>query len=478
VYGRDGKAHAITRLMSRQHKGKMLTIKARKMLAFSCTTDHPILVASVKREAVNRRTVAGYEWKAAIDIEPGDYLVVPKLKEASEEMAPDLAYMMGRYVGDGASHYYKENGYDRGYASISFGQAERDQAEQMMATVVPYGGAKIVETGPTVQLRFGRTTVGREFKERFGYSAATKRIPIELMHATPETTRDFLRGYFDADGYSQSRDRENERAQYHRASTVSCGLALQMQFLATKLGAFPSLVHQERRDREIMGRMCDIQDRWLIEIAGGDAPMAFGIENTGNRRAGLFIETEDNFLVEVVNIESSDFDDTVYDLTCDGHTFLVNNMVVHNCGQGVNDQGERDRPRKGEKLAYNARLKSVCYLISTSFLKTRSPYRVVYDDAKTQYERTKVTGNKETDWTPAHVHMASMRKMVKVFLAHLWVTWRTVEGLPTRALYVHEYLGHTSVYAAEDFGWPTTEQIRADLAAPVVEKKSRKRKVA
>jgi hypothetical protein len=148
------------------------------------------------------------------------------------------------------------------------------------------------------------------------------------------------------------------------------------------------------------------------------------------------------------------------------------------CGQGVNDQGERDRPRKGEKLAYNARLKSVCYLISTSFLKTRSPYRVVYDDAKAQYERTKVTGNKETDWTPAHVHMASMRKMVKVFLAHLWVTWRTVEGLPTRALYVHEYLGHTSEYAAEDFGWPTVEQIRADLAAPAPVKKSRGRKVA
>jgi hypothetical protein len=147
-------------------------------------------------------------------------------------------------------------------------------------------------------------------------------------------------------------------------------------------------------------------------------------------------------------------------------------------GQGVGENGERDRPRKGEKLAYNARLKSVCYLISTSFLKTRSPYRVVYDDAKAFYERTKVTGNKETDWTPAHIHMASLRKMVKVFLAHVWITWRTVEGLPTRALYVHEYLGHTSHYAPEEFGWPTTEQIRADLAAPAPVKKVRRRSAA
>jgi hypothetical protein len=112
--------------------------------------------------------------------------------------------------------------------------------------------------------------------------------------------------------------------------------------------------------------------------------------------------------------------------------------------------GERERPVKGERLHYNKRLKTACYLVALSFLRQGSPYRRIYDSAKEYYQANR-------DWTKGHIHMASLRKMTKVFLAHCWFYWRTLEGLPTRPLYVHEKLGHEHVHQATDFGWPELE---------------------
>lgn len=116
-------------------------------------------------------------------------------------------------------------------------------------------------------------------------------------------------------------------------------------------------------------------------------------------------------------------------------------------GYAVKD-GQRERPVKGEKLPYNTRLKTTLYLIGTSFLRTGSPYRNVYDDARVYYEANR------PDWTKAHQHQAAMRKMIKTFLAHLWLEWRTMEGLPTRDLWVLEYGGHTTYRTPQEFGWP------------------------
>lgn len=109
--------------------------------------------------------------------------------------------------------------------------------------------------------------------------------------------------------------------------------------------------------------------------------------------------------------------------------------------------GQRERPTKGEKLHYNARLKKVCFLLAESFLKSNSPYRAVYDDGRAYYEANR------PEWTKARRHMAAMRRMIKQFLAHLWQVWRELERLPTRALYVEERLGHEHVTSPADYGW-------------------------
>jgi len=43
-----------------------------------------------------------------------------------------------------------------------------------------------------------------------------------------------------------------------------------------------------------------------------------------------------------------------------------------------------------------------------------------------------------------HVHNQAMRKMIKLFLGHLWIVWREAEGLPVTKPYVVDRLGHNS----------------------------------
>lgn len=106
-----------------------------------------------------------------------------------------------------------------------------------------------------------------------------------------------------------------------------------------------------------------------------------------------------------------------------------------------------DRPRKGQKLPYNSRLKVYCWQLATSFLRSNSPYRAIYDKSKEYYEANR------PDWNKSRRHRAAMRKMIKVFLQHLWVTWRTIENLPVTEPYSHAHQAHESYLKPEEFGW-------------------------
>jgi len=116
-------------------------------------------------------------------------------------------------------------------------------------------------------------------------------------------------------------------------------------------------------------------------------------------------------------------------------------------GYGV-VEGEREKPVKGEKLHYNAELKKNIYLIGISFMRCSSPYRDIYDSAREYYQV------KHPEWTKGHQHNAALRKMIKIFLSHLWEHWRLLKGLSIRDAFVLERLSHTHKYERFDFGWP------------------------
>lgn len=128
------------------------------------------------------------------------------------------------------------------------------------------------------------------------------------------------------------------------------------------------------------------------------------------------------------------------------------------------DKPSRERYTKGESGGGNKTLRTVLYTMADSMIKTRSVYRDVYDAEKTKLENSlRVTKSRNTQgklieclWSqtkPCHRHGAALRKLQKHFLADFWFVWRTLEGLPTAALYVEAKLGHTGIVKPEERGW-------------------------
>lgn len=129
--------------------------------------------------------------------------------------------------------------------------------------------------------------------------------------------------------------------------------------------------------------------------------------------------------------------------------------------------GKGAKKTKGQKLEYNSVLRTMCWRLGGSLMKAKGKY---FDFYLAQKERSvreltergvtivpaaqlpKDKNNKHYEpegmISEGHVHARALRKMVKLFLAQLWLVWREAEGLPTRAPYVHEHQGHTTIITA------------------------------
>lgn len=129
-------------------------------------------------------------------------------------------------------------------------------------------------------------------------------------------------------------------------------------------------------------------------------------------------------------------------------------------GLGVKD-GKMDRTTsvrtiEGEdenQRSWNGRLAGQVYVIGELFIKHQTPlYSDVYYEEKARLRRLHPEPEKSRpgspwpmDYTDSHIHRMAMRKMVKIFMSHLWVVWRKAQGLPVSNPYAGDILGHTGI---------------------------------
>ncbi len=135
------------------------------------------------------------------------------------------------------------------------------------------------------------------------------------------------------------------------------------------------------------------------------------------------------------------------------------------CGMHVVD-GKAPKPQQGQKLEYNKTLRTMCWRLATSLMKAKGLFFGYYLQEKQKYvERyrregvkivpsdelpTRVENGKRKKYEPegtiseGHVHNQALRKMIKLFLACLWLEWRKAAELAVRSPYVIEKMGHTT----------------------------------
>jgi len=165
-------------------------------------------------------------------------------------------------------------------------------------------------------------------------------------------------------------------------------------------------------------------------------------------------------------------------------------------GFSVEDGTAPRRVKGGGKLSYNSQLRSMCWRLAGSLKRAGGKFYEYYIQEKDKYTERFVnqdykilptprgrwvclncgaTWNKRRDITPCcanqqiekklreeppgviwlgHVDAMAVRKMIKLFLACLWLVWREAEGLSIRAPYALEKSRHTSIISP----WEMTDK--------------------
>ena len=95
--------------------------------------------------------------------------------------------------------------------------------------------------------------------------------------------------------------------------------------------------------------------------------------------------------------------------------------------------------------------------LSISLIRKNSPYRGFYDATKVRLEaRNRENGKIQKNGEPFSGHAGALQRTIKLWLSHLWLTWRLAEDLPITEPYAQGPGGHdpNGYLGPEDFGWP------------------------
>ena len=156
-------------------------------------------------------------------------------------------------------------------------------------------------------------------------------------------------------------------------------------------------------------------------------------------------------------------------------------------GFSVEDGSAPRRIKGGGKLSYNSQLRSMCWRLASSLKRAKGKFYEYYIQEKGKYSERflsqglKILATPKGKWgclncgqswerkrniTPCcanpaidkilrqephgviwvgHLDAMAVRKMIKMFLACLWLVWREAEGLPITTPYAIEKLGHTKL---------------------------------
>ncbi|MFJ9351744.1 DNA cytosine methyltransferase [Streptomyces sp. NPDC101237] len=226
----------------------------------------------------------------------------------------DVAWVLGRWVGDGWLSRRPERGNVWSRVTICASHDESDELAKELAsrTELPWNRTR---QRTTDTFHVSRVGLAAELADHFGHGAAGKRLPPWLLFAPEPIRRAFVDGYLSADGHIS---RKGLRVQ---SMSVSKELTVGMRLLLTSLG-FYATVHYQRPKPEavIEGRVVRQRPRWTVtgHLTEHRRPKHRDVDGFRWGKASGRV-----MLGEVT---------TVYNMTVEeDHTYVVDGVLVHNC---------------------------------------------------------------------------------------------------------------------------------------------------
>lgn len=285
-------------------------IRAYGTLKMRSTSDHPFLC--------NQRLGVRKDWKHTdVEFRPlnkishGDNVVIPATNEFEDiKLTYDEAWSVGYFVGDG----WKTS---RGEYRICGNDAkEREVFKHFVGIEKEKDYAS--RTCHEYRIRIDKNSNIVPLLDLAGIGAENKVVPAPILFANTEIKSAFLDGYMTADGTKEG-----------RFSTVSKALALGVARLVFDIGYGCSVRECIRNENQIIydSRINDYRPIKIKPI------IYYGSINANPSKQRRMDRRDGNLIFVPVkyNNETGE-EETVYNITVGGdHTYLANNLAVHNC---------------------------------------------------------------------------------------------------------------------------------------------------
>lgn len=273
-----------------------------------CTTsDHPILAKRFIGVKKNKSIYSDPVWIEASQLKKRDKVATYKHKIGNNHIDKYLAYIVGRYIGDGwcsCGDYFLCSSYD-----------EEDEVSEMLDKANISYSKHDYRTVKQYNL-YKRNTALISIISDAGLYAHGKKMPKEVFSWDKESVEWLLKGLFDADGCY---DTKKKRQRY---TTVSSILIQDVMTLLRGINFYPSCCIDYRAGTHVIeGRTVNVRDRYELAYLPESTP-----------RLHVYDEERDVIWSTVYSSSPSDPYE-VYNITvADEHTFVANGTIVHNCG--------------------------------------------------------------------------------------------------------------------------------------------------
>jgi hypothetical protein len=374
VRSHTGKSRNVTHVMSRSFTGKMVTMNLKGFpFPLTATDDHKIAVwrDGYVRGHTDRREDGYLEWIEAHEVRIGDLMILSGATDPVEdewldfsEAIPEPAYTRDdkkecRFSEAGISHldrvglkqsryrnhifrripitaslgrlvglYLAEGGCHEGRLTFTFHRKELHLAEEVVALIRGIFGVEsrieLPESRPSVcQVRCQNLNVCAAFKWMVPGNVYSKRVPAFIMRAPEKIRSACLRGWLDGDGHV------TKKGWFAIVGVSVCKEMIRdMLDIAVSIGLTAKINIKPANKRSRQSYQIHMTGKMTAEFMGIH-PAVKVRDLQGTRcKYGKVARVTSVSAKDVVGLQ-------VYDFTVEGdHSFVANNIVVHNCING------------------------------------------------------------------------------------------------------------------------------------------------
>ena len=247
VLTHTGRWRRVLKTTSREYAGGMVSIRsAGSCTSLRCTAEHPVRLCDPTTQA--------YRWVPAKAVKAGDYVVLPKIKlGALPVISSSLAELVAWFIAEGSVA--------KNLIQFSLNKTETAFAERIKSLALGYGKSYIYESETSLNVVVNSCFLADFLVKECGSGAVNKRIPWHLISGQEELVYKTL---IDGDGC-----RGNYSGVKEVYSTISYGLALDVQMLAHMLGWRARVVRQPAaaKSQTIMGRSVKVSDSYSVAMS-------------------------------------------------------------------------------------------------------------------------------------------------------------------------------------------------------------------